>query len=212
GWGRGRGRGGADGTFHRGGGRAGKWAEPVRQRQRPRCRSSPSFPCSVRAVRRYPGTQLPLERANLFGGLREFHAKTTRLPDLKLVTEAGTGDLVLDANVSFERLGEDRSPLAVDLQNLARAVKRRRELLALFGIGWKARDQRLHRPEKSIAARVERGAVERRKEREALKPFAREHRAKGRRDRDPPLGVEPQGVVRHEAVHDAPGAPPPVAA
>ena len=128
------------------------------------------------------------------------------------MTEAGTGDLVLDAGVSFERLGEDRSPLAVDLQDLARAVKRRRELLALFGIGWKARDQRLDLPEQRIAARVERGAVERRIAIEALETVAREHRAKRRRDRDPALGVEPQGVVRHEAVHDVPGAPPPVAA
>src|SRR5262249_37961395 len=161
--------------------------------------------------RRYPGAQLPLERANLLGGLREFRAKASRLPDLKLVSEAGTRDLVLDAGVSFERLGEDRPALAVDLQHPARAVERGRKLLALFGIGWKARDQRLDFPEQRIAARVERGTIECRIAIEALETIAREHRAKRRRDRDPTLGVEPQGVLRHEAVHDVPGPPPPVA-
>src|SRR5262249_55891901 len=55
----------------------------------------------------------------------------------------------------------------------------------------------------------ERGPVERRIAIEALEAVAREHRAEGRRDGGPPLGIEPQGVVGHEAVHGLP--PPPVA-
>src|SRR5262249_61037361 len=84
------------------GGRAGECDEPVRQRQRVRCRGSPSFPCSVRAFRRYPGAQLLRERANLLGGLREFRAETSGLPDLKLVAEAGEGHLVLDPAVILD--------------------------------------------------------------------------------------------------------------
>src|SRR5262249_56055696 len=161
------GRGGGGGIRRWGGG-AGEWDEPVRQRQRVRCRGSPSFPCSVRAFRRYPGAQLLRERANLLGGLREFRAEASRLPDLKLVADTGEGDLVLDAGVSLERFGEDRPALAVDLQHLARAVKRRRKLLALLRIGRKARDQRLDLLEQRIAAGVQRGPVERRIAIEAL--------------------------------------------
>src|ERR1700741_2394384 len=69
---------------------AGKGGEQVRQRQRkPRRRCPPSSPCSVRILRRYPGAQLLLERANPLGGLREFGAEALGLPDLKLVTNTG---------------------------------------------------------------------------------------------------------------------------
>src|SRR4029077_9824893 len=110
-------------------------------------------------------------------------AKASRVPDLKLVAEAGTGDLVPDAGVSFERLREGRPALAVDLQYLARAVERGRELLAPLRIRWKACDQRLDFSEQRIAARVERRAVEGRIAIEALETVAREHCAKRRRDR-----------------------------
>src|SRR5262249_57282997 len=103
--------GGGRGGVGRGGGGAGECDEPVRKRQRVRCRGSPSFPCSVRAFRRYPGAQLLRERANLLGGLREFRAEASGLPDLKFVAEAGKRDLVLDAGVSLERVGEDRPAL-----------------------------------------------------------------------------------------------------
>src|SRR5262245_66614139 len=89
----------------------------------------------MRTFRRYPGAQLLLQRANFLGGLREFRAEASGLPDLKLVAEAGEGDLVLDAGMALERIGEDRPPLAVDLQHLAGAVERRRELLGLLRIG-----------------------------------------------------------------------------
>ena len=64
------------------------------------CRGPPSFPCSVRIVRRHPGAQLLLQRADLLGGLREFRAKASGLPDLKLVAEPGKGDFVADAGMS----------------------------------------------------------------------------------------------------------------
>ena len=89
----------------------------------------------MRTFRRSPGAQLLLERADLLGGLREFRAKATRLPDLKFVAQADKGDLVLDAGVRFQRFGEDRPPLAVDFQHLARPVECGRKLLALLRIG-----------------------------------------------------------------------------
>src|SRR5262249_38298869 len=150
------------------------------QRQRVRCSASPTSPCYVRASRRSPGAQPLRERANLLGGLREFRAETSGLPDLKLVAEAGEGDLVLDASVSLERFGENRPALAVDLQHFARAVKRRRKLLALLRIGRKARDQRLDLPEQRIAAGVEGGPVERRLAVEARGAGARAGAALGR--------------------------------
>ncbi len=106
---------------------------------------------------------------------------------------------------------EDRPALAVDLQHFAGAVERRRELFALLRIGRKARDQRLDFPEQRVAAGIERGAVERRIAIEALEAIAGEHRAERRWDRYPTLGIEPQCVVGHEAVHDVPGSPLPVA-
>src|SRR5262245_44675105 len=169
------------------------------------CRCSPSFPCSVRTFRRYPGAQLLLQRADLLGGLRELRAETTRLPDLKLVTEAGEGDLVLDVGMGLQRLGEDRPPLAIDLQHLARAVERRRELLALLRIGRKARDQRLDLLEQRVAAGIERRTVERRVAVEAVEAVAREHCTKGRRNRHTSLGIEAQRVMGHETVHKLAG-------
>src|SRR5262249_16083737 len=113
--------------------------------------------------------------------------------------------------VSLERFGEDRPALAVDLQHLARAVKRRRKLLALLRIGRKARDQRLDLLEQRIAAGVERGPVERRIAIEALEAVAREPR--GDRRRDPPraFGIGAKRVGGQEAVHAVPGPPPRVA-
>src|SRR5262249_37541465 len=156
---------------------------------------------------RYPGAQLLLQGANLLGGLREFRAKAPRLPDLKLVTDAGESDLVLDAGMALQRLGEDGPPLAVGLQHFAAPLTRRRELLALLRIRWKASDQRLDFLEQCIAASVERRPVERRIAVEALETVARQDRAEGRRDRDPALGIEAQRIVGHEAVHNVPGSP-----
>src|SRR3977135_3713745 len=101
----------------------------------------------MRPFRRSPGAQLLLERAYFPDDLREFRAKAPRLPDLKLVAQADKGDLVLDAGVSFQRFGEDRPPLAVDLQHLARAIEGRRKLFAALRIWGKARGQRLDFPE-----------------------------------------------------------------
>src|SRR5262249_24715223 len=130
---------------------------------------------------------------------------------LKFVAEAGKGHLVLDAGVTLERFGENRPALAIDLQHFARAVERRRKLLAFLRIRRKARDQRLDFLEQRIAASIGPGRVERGMAIEALEAAAREHRAERRRDRHPALRVEAQGVMGHEAVHDAPGSPPRVA-
>src|SRR5262249_31280988 len=65
-------------------GRARECGGPVRQRQLSR-RRPPSFPCSERVARRSLGTQLSVERAHLFGGLRELALETAGLPNLELV-------------------------------------------------------------------------------------------------------------------------------
>src|SRR5262249_1216531 len=101
-------------------------------RQLNRCRCPPSFPCSVRTLRRYPGAKLLLERADLLGGLREFRAEAAGLPDLKLVAEAGERDRVRDSRMRLQRLGQGHPALAVDLQDLAGAVERRCKLFALL--------------------------------------------------------------------------------
>src|SRR5207248_11301817 len=69
----------------------------------------------------------------------------------------------------------------------------------------KARNQTLDLLEKGIAASIERRPVECRIAVQAGKSVAREHRPKRRRDGRAPLGVEPNRVVRDEAVHVAPG-------
>src|SRR5262249_20414774 len=141
-----------------------------------------SFPCSVRTFRRHPGAQLLLQRANLLGGLREFRAEASGLPDLKLVAETGEGDLVLDAGVALERIGEDRPPLAVDLQHLARAIERRRKLLALVRVRRETRNQRLDLLEQRVASGIQGRTIEGGITIEALETIARQHRAERRRD------------------------------
>src|SRR5262249_30613973 len=98
-------------------------------------------------------------------------------------------------------------PLAVDLQDFACAVECSGELLAFLGVGRKTRDQRLDLLEQCIAPGVERRSIERRIAVKSFEAVAREHRAKRRRNRHPPLGIETQGVMGHEAVHNAPGSP-----
>src|SRR5262249_19947537 len=108
--------------------------------------------------------------------------------------------------VVLQRLGDDRPALAVDLEDFACAVERRGELFALLRIGRKPRDQALDLFEQRIAASIQRRPIECRIAVETFEAVAREHGTKRRRDRDPPLGVETQRVVRHEAVHNVPGS------
>ena len=52
-------------------------------------------------LRRSPGAELLLERADLLGGLRELRAKAVRFPDLELVAQGDKGDLVLGCRRGF---------------------------------------------------------------------------------------------------------------
>ena len=130
--------------------------------------------------------------------------------NLKLVTKTGEGDRIADAGMGLQGFGEHHPALAVDLQHLAGAVERGAELLAFLRIGRKQPDQRLDVRQQRIAAGIERRPVERPIAVEALEAVAGEHRAEGGRDRDPPLRVQTQRVLGHEAVHGAPCSPAPV--
>ena len=127
--------------------------------------------------------------------------KPAGLPDLKLVTETNERNCVDDAGVPLEALAQRHAALAVDLQRLAGAVERQREPLALFRERGIARDQRLDLRHQRIPAGVDRRTIQRRIAIETVEAVAGEHRAHGCGYRDPPLGVEPQRDVRHEAVH-----------
>ena len=59
----------------------------------------------------------------------------------------------------------------------------------------------------AVAAGIDRLPVERRAAVEAVEAVHRQHRPKRRRDRDPPLGVEPVGEGRNELVHRHPRRP-----
>src|SRR5262249_48812687 len=147
--------------------------------------------------RRYPGTQLLLQRTHLVGGLGKLPAETIGLPDLKLVTKTDERDFVLDPGMGLQRLGKTDAPLAVDLQSLARTVKRGAELLALLRIRRKPFDQRFDLRHQGVAPRIDRRHIERRITIETVEPVAREDCPVRRRDRYSPLGVEPQRGVRH---------------
>src|SRR6185369_2101379 len=110
-------------------------------------------------------------------------AKAFRLPDLEFVAKADKGDLVLDAGVALQRLGEDRPPLAVDLQHLARAIECRRKLFAFLRVGRETPDQRLDFLQQRVAAGIERRPVQRRVAIETLESVAREYRAERCRNR-----------------------------
>src|SRR5262249_4924206 len=103
--------------------------------------------------------------------------------------------------MGLQRLGKTDAPLAVDLQSLARTVKRGAELLALLRIRRKTFDQRFDLRHQGVAPRIDRRHIERRITIETVEPVAREDCPVRRRDRSSPLGVEPQRGVRHEAVH-----------
>src|SRR6516165_1563435 len=167
-----------------------------------------TFPCSVRGLRRRPGAKLPLERADLLGGLDEFRAEASRLPDLKLVAKAGKGGLVRNARMCLERFGQHHPALAVHLEHLAGAEKRGRKLLALLRIGREPRNQGLDLLQQCVAAGIERRTIERGIAVESLETVAREHRTERGWDGHPRLGVEPQGEVGDKPVHDPPVASP----
>src|SRR5262249_41111116 len=160
-------------------------------------------------LRRYPGAQLLFERANLLGGLREFGAKAVGLPDLKLVAETREGHGVGNSGMRLERLAQRHPALGVELEHLARAVERGRELLAFVRIRCKARDQGFDLRQKRVTTSIERWPAKRRITVDALVPIAGQHSPKRCRNRHPALGVETQRVMRHEPVHGAPCAPPP---
>src|SRR6516162_4411485 len=128
-------------------------------------------------------------------------AKALRFPDLKFVPEPDEGHRVLDAGVGFQFVAQNDPAFAVDLQGLARAVERDQKFFALVRVGRIAPDQALDVREQRIAAGIDRRLVERWIAVEPLEPVAHEHPPEGCRNRHPTLGIEPQRVVRHEAVH-----------
>ena len=165
-----------------------------------------------------PGARAPAPQdlpqlANLRPCLRQVRRESVRLPDLELVPEPDEGDRVGDAGMALQALGEDRPALRIDLEDLARAVERRREPVALLRIGREAQEESLDLRHQRVAAGVERRRVERRMDVEPLEAVAGEHGPERRRDRHAPLGVEAAREIRHEAVHGPralpPGTPPP---
>src|SRR6185312_14646155 len=126
-----------------------------------------------------------------------------RLPNLKLVPEPDEARGVLDPRMRLEILGQNDAPFRIRLQRFAPPIERRGELLALFGVRRIALDQRFDFRQERIAARVERGPVERRMTIKSLVAVPREHRAETGWNRDSALGVEAHGEGRYKAVHGA---------
>src|SRR5262245_29763857 len=141
-------------------------------------------------------------------------AKTLRFPDLKLVSKADEGCRLRDAGVGLQLIRQDHPPLAVDLQCLAGSIKRDQKFLARVRIRRITSDQAFDVRQQRIAAGIDRRLIECWIAVESFESVAHEHPPERRRNRDPPLGIEPQRVVRHEAVHPhstlgyAPARPP----
>ncbi len=117
------------------------------------------------------------------------------------MAEADESRIVGNAGMRLERIGEYDAALAVDLERLAGAVERQRELLAAVGIGREAGDQRLDIGKQRIASGIECRPIECRITIEPVEAVAPQHRAKRCRHRYAPFGVQPQHVMGHKAIH-----------
>ena len=127
--------------------------------------------------------------------------KPLRFPNLKLVTKPNERDLVGDAGVGLQFVAQHHSAFPIHLQGLARAVERHRELFPLLRVGRKLIDQSFDLRQQRIAASVDRRMVECGIAVQTVEAVACEYGAIRSRNRDAPLGIEPQRVVRHEAIH-----------
>ena len=78
----------------------------------------------------------------------------------KFVTEADKRHRAANAGMRFQRVRQYDTPLAVELECLAGAVERERELLALFRVRRKPPDQRFDLRQQTIATRVERMPIQ----------------------------------------------------
>ena len=134
-------------------------------------------------------------------GLFPVGDETVRLPKLKLVALANEGDPVGNAGVGLQRLGQNHAAVLIDLQDLALADQRGREVLVVLRERLEVLQDRTDRGPELVAAGVDRLSVERRAAIEAVEPIHRQDRAERRRNRNPPLGIEPVGEGGNELVH-----------
>ena len=135
--------------------------------------------------------------------LLEMGLEPRRLPDLELVALADEHRLVAEPQRRLQPLLEKDPALRIEAQDLARAQKRRREGVAGLRIGRHRLKQRVDLGDQRVAAAIERRRVERRIGEDALEAVLRQHLAKRRRNRNPPLGVEAVGEIRKKSIHQA---------
>src|SRR5262245_15300354 len=103
-------------------------------------------------------------------------AETCRLPDLKLVTLTDESDRVGNLGVCQKPVGENDAALWIELEHLAGAKQRCREMIALLRVGRERLKQAVDLAEKGIAARVERRGVEGRMHVKTIEPISHQHR------------------------------------
>ncbi len=119
---------------------------------------------------------------------------------LEFVAMPDEGQRVADAGMRLQRFAQRDSPFWIDLQHLRRAVERRREQLHFVREGREARQDVVDRAPERVTAGIQRRQVERLMDVEPLVPVLRQDGPEAGRNGNAPLGVEPIGEVRDEAV------------
>ena len=155
-----------------------------------------------RRVRRHvSGTKLFSKIAQLASGLRKMREKTSRFPDLKFKSMPNESDLRGNARISFGAFTEDHTPLRINFQNLAGSNESRRKQITLLRIRGKLTKEIVNFTQKSMPSTIEGFNIKRGVNIKTIKAVSRQHRPKRRWDRNPPLGIEPAGVMRDKSVH-----------
>ena len=174
-----------------------------RQRVRRACGIAAGAHCAPPAglAARRPGAERAPEVAEPVLGLFPVLGEALGLPDLELVALADEGDPLAESGVVLDRVGEDDAALGVELEDLALADQRRRQELVVLGEGLEIGEVAADRLPETVAAGIDRLAVQRRAAIDAVESVHRQHGAILRRDRDAPLGVDLVGVGGNELVH-----------
>ena len=124
-----------------------------------------------------------------------------RLPHLKFFAKTDEGDVAGDAGVLAQALRKDRASILVNAEDFAGAEQRGGELVLLVGIRSEVFDQRMNLVDKTLAAGVECGRVERRITVDAVEAVFGEDSAERSRDRNAAFGVDLVGKGRDKLVH-----------
>src|SRR5690606_31852340 len=123
-------------------------------------------------------------------GLFPVCGEALRLPQLELVALADEGHPVADPGMRLDAVRQDDAPVLIELEDLALADQRRRQIFVVFRKGLEQAETLADLVAQPVAAGIHRLPVERRTAIKALEAVAHQDGAERCRDGDASLGVE----------------------